>query len=183
MVSNTAGIKDGSIQISWKWAVYLVELVHHIASKSPIGFQKISHDVKIATIWLYEHNLLIYSCCHGFSEYNSYHILKLWWETGNCYQPRQESLWLASDSRPWQHAVSSLTCLSEPWLLPWWASLPHKDQLLCINALCYYIHHELERAGSSWKELKQIAKEHMRFDTPINFIQWVTQYQPEEKHI
>ena len=55
-----------------------------------MGNRKISHDVKIAAIWLYEWQLLhlddILDCC-GFSERTFYRILKLWQETGDVINP------------------------------------------------------------------------------------------------
>ena len=56
-----------------------------------MGFRKISRDVKVAAIRLYERDLLnlesILDCC-GFSERTFYRILKLWRESGDVINPK-----------------------------------------------------------------------------------------------
>ncbi|KAG2030634.1 hypothetical protein BDR03DRAFT_877876 [Suillus americanus] len=47
---------------------------------------KISHDLKLATVNLFEHNLLTIGQivdCVGFTEHTFWHIMKLWREMGD----------------------------------------------------------------------------------------------------
>ena len=66
----------------------------HSFFSSTMGYHHISWDVKIATIRLYEHNLLdlddiLHSC--GFSMSTFYRILKVWRETGDVVKPAQHT--------------------------------------------------------------------------------------------
>jgi transposase len=144
-------------------------------------FCKISRDVKIAAIKLFEHDLLelhdILHCC-GFSERTWYHILKLWRETGDVIKPSQSLhgrlRLLDCDD------VDYLLCLinqNPDYFLDELLYLLKTNQFISVNYLT--IHHELECAGVSHKKLKHVTLEHDEACC-TDFISCMAQYQPEE---
>ncbi|KAF8500286.1 Homeodomain-like protein, partial [Russula emetica] len=126
-----------------------------------MGYHRISRDVKIAAIKLYEQDLLsldnILDCC-GFSERTFYRILKLWRETGDVIHL----------SRSLQGRLRTLDHNDVQYLLHLIQENPDYflDELLCllktnrfISVHYATIYRELKRHGVSLKKLKRVAKE------------------------
>jgi transposase len=146
-----------------------------------MGHRKISRDVKIAAIRLYERHLLplnsILDCC-GLSERTFYRILKLWRQTGDVNNPARN---FCGQLRTLDHDdvqfLLRLVCQNPDCFLD---ELLHLLETNCFVSTHYTtIHRELERAGVNFKKLKCIAKErneHQRAD----FIRRMAQYGPEE---
>jgi transposase len=144
-------------------------------------YRKISHDVKIAAIRLYECDLLelddILNCC-GFSERTWYRILKLWRETGD----------VVGLDTSFRGRLRLLDYEDLQYLL----RLIHQNPDYFLDELCYLlktnrfisvnyptIYRELERAGVSRKRLKRIAAERNE-NQRADFIRRMAQYTPEE---
>ncbi|KAI6148064.1 hypothetical protein BKA82DRAFT_16708 [Pisolithus tinctorius] len=126
-------------------------------------YQKISHDVKIAAMALYEHGLLPLEdilACTGFSESTFWHSLKLWRETGDVVR-----VTYSFPGCPCTLHFDDINYLVElvkhhpTWLL---------DELL-----------ELVHVGISLKKLRRIAKEWDE-DKQAEFVQHMSQYEAEE---
>ena len=124
-----------------------------------MGFRKVSHDVKIAAIKLFECNLLelndILDCC-GFSERTWYRILKLWRETGDVIKPSHSlrgrlRLLDCDDIDYLLHLINQ----NPDYFLDELLHLLKTNQFISVNYLT--IHHELKRAGVSHKKLKRVA--------------------------
>ncbi|KAF8229952.1 hypothetical protein L208DRAFT_1155431, partial [Tricholoma matsutake] len=125
-------------------------------------FCKISRDVKIAALNLYENDTLPLSdilACAGFSECTFYRVLKLWRETGdvvshqhgNCIgQPR---LLHYDDIQYLLHLVQH----RPDWFLNEFPKLLKHNHFVLVHYMTIFP--ELERAGMSHKKLKIIAKE------------------------
>jgi transposase len=124
-------------------------------------FRKISRDVKIAAIRLYERNLLelddILDCC-GFSERTWYRILRLWRETGDVVNAATS---LRGRVRHLHHDdVEYLTRLihqNPDYFLDELLYLLKTNRFISVNFAT--IHRELERSGVSHKKLTRIAIE------------------------
>ena len=117
-------------------------------------YRFISQDVKIATIWLFEWDLipldLILDCCN-FSEHTWYQVLQLYGETSNVINSKP-SLWghiRLLDVDDLQYLLHLVRQNPDYFL----------DELLCLLKtnrliLVHYIHNDLSGAGSkSWCEL------------------------------
>lgn len=144
-------------------------------------YRKISRDVKIAAIRLYERELLeledILDCC-GFSEWTWYRILKLWRETGDVV-PISQSLrgWLRFlDHEDVQYLIR-LIHQNPDYFLDELLYLLRTNRFISVNYVT--IHYELERTGVSRKKLKRIAQERNEIGR-ADFIHRMAQYQPEE---
>jgi len=146
-----------------------------------MGYHRISRDVKIAAIKLYERDILhlddILDCC-GLSERTFYRILKLWRETGDVIHP----------SRSLQGRLRSLDHNDVQYLLHLIQENPDYflDELLrllktnrFISVHYTTIYRELERRGVSLKKLKRVAKERSE-ELRADFIRRMAQYGPEE---
>ncbi|KAF8153086.1 hypothetical protein B0H34DRAFT_663338 [Crassisporium funariophilum] len=144
-------------------------------------YRKISRDVNVAAIQLYERGLLalddILDCC-GLSRRTFYRILKLWRHTGNVIAPRTnprgQPRMLDHDNL--QHLLELVRENPDYFL----------DELLrlletnCFISLHYAtIHRELKRARISLKKLKIIALERDK-ERRASFISRMAQYAPEE---
>jgi transposase len=144
-------------------------------------YRKISQDMKIAAIRLYEHELLdlddILECC-CFSRRTWFRILKLWRETGVVVPPRQS---LCGRLRLLDHDdVEYLLCLirqNPDYFLDELLYLLKTNRFISVNYNT--IHCELERAGVSRKKLKRVAKERNEARRAA-FIARMAQYLPEE---
>jgi transposase len=121
----------------------------------PMPFRKISPDVKLAAIRLYERHLLPLQDildCLGFSERTFYRILHLWWTTGDIVRHTNHVA-----AGPRKLVADDVDYLK--WLInhrPDW----FLDELLHLLATNRFIsvhyttiHRELERAGVSVKKL------------------------------
>ena len=139
----------------------------------------ISHDVKLAAIQLYEHDILPLSdilAYVDFSKQTFYQILWLWHETGDVVKPHKTRL--------------GHKCLIECEDLEFLLKLLHNnpdfflDELLnllktnCFISIHYTtIHWELECAGVSCKKLKCIAIERSEAHR-AEFVRRMAQYTP-----
>jgi transposase len=146
-----------------------------------MGNRKISRDVKIAAIRLYERHLLpldsILDCC-GFSERTFYRILKLWQQTGDVINPARN---LYGRLRILDHDdvqfLLRLVYQNPDYFLDELLHLLKTNRFVSTHYAT--IHRELKRAGVSFKKLKRIAKErseHQRAD----FIRRMAQYGADE---
>jgi len=146
-----------------------------------MGYHRISRDVKIAAIKLYERDLLdlgdILDCC-GLSERTFYRILKLWRETGDVIHP----------SRSLPGRLRSLDHNDVQYLLRLIQENPDYflDELLhllktnrFISVHYATIYRELKRRGVSLKKLERVAKER-NDEIRAEFIGRMAQYGPEE---
>jgi transposase len=144
-------------------------------------FRKISCDVKIAAIRIYEHGLLnledILECC-GFSEHTWYRILKLWRDTGDVVNPSQS---LRGRCRLLDHDdvqyLIQLIHQNPDYFLDELLYLLETNRFISANYIT--IHRELERCGVSHKKLKRIAIERDEAKR-ADFIRHMAQYSPEE---
>jgi transposase len=124
-------------------------------------YRKISRDVKIAAIRLYEQELLalddILDCC-GFSERTWYRILKLWRETGDVVPPNCS---LRGRLRTLDHNDVQYLCQlvrqNPDYFLDELLYLLKTNRFISVNYIT--IHRELQRSGVSHKKLKRIALE------------------------
>ena len=144
-------------------------------------YHKISQDLKLAAMNLYEHELVLLDDildCVGFSEQTFYHVLNLWRETGDvikhlhglCGHPRL----LVFDD------LQYLLCLVRhrpDWFLDELADLLHENCFIAVHFST--ILRELARAGYSIKKLKQIAAEHNE-DKQAEFVYHIAEYTQEQ---
>jgi len=125
-----------------------------------MGYRKISHDVKIATVRLYECGLLelndILDCC-GFSHRTWYRVLKLWRETGDVI-PEAQSLWGHVQTLDWEDISYLLELIRDnpDYFLDELLSLLETN---CFISVHYTIFCELKQLNVSQKKLKRIALE------------------------
>ncbi|TFY52053.1 hypothetical protein EVG20_g10726 [Dentipellis fragilis] len=127
-----------------------------------MGYRKLSRDIKIAAIRIWEHNLLDLDQileCLDFSERTWYHIVKLWRKTGDVIRP---SLSLCGHLRVLDHDninyILQLVKENPDYFL---------DKLLYLLATNHII------------SLKRIAKEHSD-EKHAEFVSCITRYEPEE---
>jgi len=144
-------------------------------------FRKISRDVKIAAMKLYEDAHLSKETiidCVGFSESTFWRILKLWRETGDVVTPL-----CATRGRPrllHYDDVDYLVRLIEhrpAWFLDELAELLDSNRFISVHYVT--VHRTLERAGVSYKKLRRVAKERNEL-LRAEFVAHMAQYQPEE---
>ncbi|KAG2034352.1 hypothetical protein BDR03DRAFT_870214 [Suillus americanus] len=146
-------------------------------------FCKISHDVKLAAIRLYERQLLglpdILDCC-GFSEWTWFRILKLWRETGNVVNPRHHRALRGRVRALDRKDIDCLMCLirqNPNYFLDEFTHLLGTNWFISVHFTTIFC--ELERASVSYKKLKRIALE--RNETRrAEFIAHMAQYEPSE---
>jgi transposase len=144
-------------------------------------FRKISRDVKISAIRLYERNLLplrdILDCC-GFSKRTWYRIMHLWNTTGDVLPPRAS---LRGRVRNLDHDdlgyLLALVRQNPDYFLDELLHLLETNRFISVHYVT--IHRELERAGVSSKKLKRIALEHNE-ERRAAFISRMARYAPEE---
>ncbi|KII82766.1 hypothetical protein PLICRDRAFT_666830 [Plicaturopsis crispa FD-325 SS-3] len=144
-------------------------------------FRKISRDVKLAAIKLYENDLLhlpdILNCC-GFSERTWYRILNLWRTTGDVVGHRKRSTGrvrlLAHDDVQY---LLRLVRQNPDYFLDELLHLLKTNRFISIHFTT--IHNELVRAGVSLKKLKKVALERDEAGRAA-FVQRMSQYLPEE---
>ena len=144
-------------------------------------YHRISRDVKIAAVKLYDRGLLsledITSCC-GLSHRTFYRILKLWHETGEVVAEKNS---LTGRLRLLNYNdVQYLTRLIQKnpdYFLDELLHLLQTNRFISVNYTT--IHRELVRAGVNRKRLKRIAIERDE-DQRADFIRRMAQYMPEE---
>lgn len=124
-------------------------------------FRKISRDLKICAIYLFERQLLDLNDildCVGFSERTFYRILDLWRTTGDVVQNRRRLR-----GRPrilaWDDIQYVLRLVKHrpDWFLDELEDLLLHNRFISVHFTT--IHRELVRSGFSTKKLRKIAKE------------------------
>ena len=146
-----------------------------------MGNHRISPDIKLAAIHLYEHQLLplrqILECV-GFSQHTFFRILSLFNKTGEVAKPRSLAL---SHPRVFNHEdlnyLLQLVYHWPNWFLDKLQELVESNRFISVHFST--IHHKLQHAGVSLKKLRKIAKECDK-DLCADFMQRVAQYAPEE---
>lgn len=147
-----------------------------------MGFRKISPDLKISAIRLYERNLLDLPTILdtlGFSRRTWFRIKKLYEETGDVVKARTLTLRgrvRLLDREDVDYLVD-LVRLNPDYFLDELLHLLKTNRF--ISAHYTTIHRELERAGVSLKKLKRIAQERNE-PRRADFIRRMSQYSPEE---
>ncbi|KAJ7300436.1 hypothetical protein DFH08DRAFT_919265 [Mycena albidolilacea] len=143
-----------------------------------MGNRKISRDVKIAAINLYEQNILSLKQildCVDFSRRTLYRVLRLWRTTGDVVRSRKRT------GRPRILHYDDINYLLR-------LARHHPDYFLdeLLDLLCHNrfisvhfttIHRELERMGMSTKILTEIALERSE-PTRMDFIREASHYPP-----
>ena len=146
-----------------------------------IMYRKISCDVKIAAMNLYEWNLLSLEQildCVGFLESTFWHTLQLWRETGDVVNHPK-----GSPGCPRTLHFDDVNYLIQlinhrpTWFLNKLLSLLKSNHFIATHFTT--IHRELVCAGISLKKLRKIAKEQDK-DKRAEFVRWMSQYSPEE---
>ncbi|KAF5376010.1 hypothetical protein D9757_008836 [Collybiopsis confluens] len=146
-----------------------------------MGNRKISRDVKLCAIHLYERDLLNIDNildCIGFSERTFYRVLKYWRETGDVVPHRyglrgRPRVLLHDDIQYLIHLVQH----RPDYFLDELASLMQDNRFIAVHlsTIC----RELERLGLSLKRIRRIARERCPLKR-ANFIAEVGQYSPEQ---
>jgi transposase len=146
-----------------------------------MGYRKISADLKLAAIKLYEQHLLDLDDildCVGFSERTFWRIQKQYNETGHVEPPIS-----TSRGRPRKLHFDDITYLlalvrqCPDWFLNELLDLLDTNRFIAVHYTT--IHRELERAGISLKKLRIIAKERDK-DLRADFIRQMGQYSADE---
>lgn len=126
-----------------------------------MGNRKISRDLKVAAVKMYERDLLplcdILDCV-GFSRATFFRILHLWRETGDVvkqrYANRGKRRSLNLDDL---HYLLRLIRARPDWFLDELLGLLKENRFISVHYTTIF--RELQRAGVSYKKLKRIAKE------------------------
>ena len=142
--------------------------------------RKISHDVKIVSVKLYERHLLdvddILDCCN-FSRRTWFQILKLWHKTGDIVSETQS---LSGRLRTLEYGdICYLQFLIDdnPDYLDELLHLLKTNQFISLHFTTVF--RKLQRARVNHKKLQRIARERDE-DWQIDFIRRMAQYDPEE---
>ena len=144
-------------------------------------YRKISRDVKIAAMHLYERDLLSLSDilnCVGFSQSTFWRTLKLWREIGDVVKHNY-----GLPGRPRTLHFDDVNYLIRlvnhcpSWFLDELLGLLETNRFVAVHYTT--IHRELVRAGISLKKLRKIAKERDE-DKRAEFIRRMSQYAAEE---
>ena len=144
-------------------------------------FRKISRDLKLAAMNLYERQLVSLDDildCVGFSERTFYRVLNLWRETGDVIKhldglrgrPR---LLVFNDLQYLLHLVRH----RPDWFLDELADLLHENRFISVHFSTNL--RELARAGYSIKKLKRIAAERNE-DKRAEFVYRIAEYTQEQ---
>ena len=145
-------------------------------------YRKISCNVKIAAMHLYERDLLSLSDildCVGFSQSTFWRTLKLWREIGDVVKhnyslPGWPRTLHFDDVNYPIHLVNHH---HPSWFLDELLGLLETNRFIAVHYTT--IHWELVRVGISLKKLRKIAKEQDK-DKRAEFIRWMSQYTAEE---
>lgn len=145
------------------------------------GRRKISDDVKMAAIRLYENGNLPLSDildAVNFSRRTFFRTLRLWHDTGRVSKPKS-----ALVGRPRKmnlddvmHLIS-LVRQNPGWFLDELTDLMETNRFISVHFTT--IHRELERAGMSTKKLRIIAQERNE-DLRADFTAQIAQYDAEQ---
>jgi transposase len=143
--------------------------------------RKISRDVKIAAVKLYECHLLdvddILDCCN-FSRRTWFQILKLWRETGDVVSEAQSiSGRLRTLDYDDIHYLQNLIEDNPDYFLDELLHLLKTNRFISLHFTTVF--RELQRARVSHKKLQRIAREQDE-DRRIDFMRRMVQYDPEE---
>lgn len=146
-----------------------------------MGFRKISRDVKIAAVRLYERGLLdledILDCC-GFARRTWFRVLKLWRETGDVVPEAQT---IRGRVRNLDHEdiayLLELIRDNPDYFLDELLHLLETNRFISVHYTTIF--RELERLNVSRKKLKKIAIERDE-ERRADFIARMAQYSPEE---
>ncbi|KIK93754.1 hypothetical protein PAXRUDRAFT_144355 [Paxillus rubicundulus Ve08.2h10] len=143
--------------------------------------RRISQNVKLAAIRLYERGLLqlwdILECCN-FSEHTFYHILKLWHDTGDVITHNQSFRgWPCLLDRDDLDYILSLVRSNPDYFLNKLLSLVKNNCFISVHFTTIF--QELECAGMSYKKLRRITTERNE-DLCVDFISRVAQYEPQQ---
>ncbi|OJA13303.1 hypothetical protein AZE42_12323, partial [Rhizopogon vesiculosus] len=140
-------------------------------------FRKISRDVKLAAVNLYEHEHLSLEQildCVGFSKKTFWRILKLWKESGDLVQ---HTYGIRSLPRILHfedlHYLLHLVHHRPDWFLDEMLDVLDDNQLVAVHFSTIY--RELVRAGISRKQLEKIARERHE-ERRADFIRRMAQY-------
>lgn len=145
-------------------------------------FRKISRDLKLAAVRLYEREVLpLYDILDimGFSRRSFLRVMKLWRKTGDVVPHRFGTI----KGRPRLlnfddiYYILQLVRLRPDWFLDEFLELLKTNQY--ISAHYVTIHRELQRAGVSYKKLKRIASERKE-EVRNEYIAHISQYEPQE---
>ncbi|KIJ99236.1 hypothetical protein K443DRAFT_102590 [Laccaria amethystina LaAM-08-1] len=145
-------------------------------------FRKISCDLKLAVIRLYEREILplwdILDIMH-LSRRTFFRILKLWRETGDVVTHKYGNLagWPRILNFDDIYYVLQLVRLRPDWFLDELLELLKTNRFISVHYVT--IHRELQRAGVSYKKLKRIASERNE-EARNDYIARISQYEPEE---
>lgn len=146
-------------------------------------FRKISRDLKLAAMNLYERELVSLDDildCVGFSERTFYRVLNLWRETGDVIEHLH---WHGLRGRPRLLVFDDLQYLLHlvrhrpDWFLDELADLLHENRFISVHFST--ILRELARAGYSIKKLKRIAAERNE-DKRAEFVYHIAEYTQEQ---
>jgi transposase len=144
-------------------------------------YRKISRDIKLAAIRLYERELLSLDDildCVGFHERTFYRILALWRETGDVVRHN-----FGAPGRPRILHFDDIDYLLRlirqrpDWFLDELLNLLRSNRFISVHYTT--VHNALIRAGVSLKKLKKIASERNE-DARNEFIGHMAMYDPEE---
>ena len=144
-------------------------------------YRKISQDLKLAAMNLYEHELVSLDDildCVGFSERTFYRVLSLWRETGDVIKYTHglrghPHLLVFDDLQYLLHLVRHCP----DWFLDELADLLHENHFISVHFST--ILQELARAGYSIKKLKRIAAERNE-DKQAEFVCHMAEYTQDQ---
>ncbi|KAH7903186.1 hypothetical protein BJ138DRAFT_974953, partial [Hygrophoropsis aurantiaca] len=144
-------------------------------------YRKISRDVKIAAMNIYERRILRLDQileCLGFSESTFWRTWKIWRETGDVVKhtygvPGRPRLLHFDDLNYLLRLVNH----RPDWFLDELLTLLETNRFISVHYSTIY--RELARSGISLKKLKKIATERNE-DRRADFVRRMAQYDPEE---
>lgn len=146
-----------------------------------MGNRRISRDLKLAAVKMYETKLLsLYDIldCVGFSRATFFRILKLWHETGDviktghCFRGRRRRLNLDD-----LHYLLRLIRARPDWFLDELLGLLDENRFISVHFTTIF--RKLRRAGVSLKKLKRIAKERDE-DVRADFVREMAEYSTDQ---
>ena len=146
-----------------------------------MGYHFISHDLKLAAIWMYGNGVLnLDDILHSlqFSHQTFYRILKLWRETGDVVKPGKSLRGKICNLE--YEDIQYLLCLirnNSDYFLDELLNLLRTNRFISVHYTT--IHHELKRAGVSRMKLKRVALERDE-ECRAAFVERMAQYTPEQ---
>ncbi|KAJ7433077.1 hypothetical protein B0H11DRAFT_1834238 [Mycena galericulata] len=143
-------------------------------------YRKISRDVKIAPINLWERGHLPLKeilACVGFSRSTFFRVLYLWLITGDVVSNKQNLRCPRLQHTDDVDYLLRLIQHNPDWYLDELLRLLETNRFISVHYVT--IHRELERAGMSTKDLSNIALERNE-PTRLDYCREVSQYRPEQ---